>query len=108
MDGRDRVIDYVGERYGRDRVSQIITYGTMAAKAVVRDVGRVLGHPYGFVDRIAKLIPFEVGMTLDKALEQEQELKALYARTRKCARSSTCASSSRVSCAMPASMPVAW
>ncbi|MGI9341687.1 MAG: DNA polymerase III subunit alpha [Gammaproteobacteria bacterium] len=76
--GRDRVIDYVGERYGRDRVSQIITYGTMAAKAVVRDVGRVLSHPYGFVDRIAKLIPFEVGMTLAKALEQEQELKALY------------------------------
>ena len=54
------------ERYGRDRVSQIITYGTMAARAVVRDVGRVLGHPYGFVDRIAKLIPFEIGMTLRK------------------------------------------
>ncbi|MFW2404085.1 MAG: DNA polymerase III subunit alpha [Gammaproteobacteria bacterium] len=78
MDGRDRVIGYVGERYGRDRVSQIITYGTMAAKAVVRDVGRILSHPYGFVDRIAKLIPFEVGMTLDKALEQEQELGDLY------------------------------
>jgi DNA polymerase-3 subunit alpha len=78
MEGRDRVIEYVGERYGRDRVSQIITYGTMAAKAVVRDVGRVLGHPYGFVDRIAKLIPFEVGITLDKALSQEAELKALY------------------------------
>ena len=59
MEGRDRVIDYVAERYGRERVSQIITYGSMAAKAVVRDVGRVLGHPYGFVDRIAKLIPFE-------------------------------------------------
>ena len=56
MIGRDDVIDYVAERYGRDRVSQIITYGTMAAKAVVRDVGRVLGHPYGFVDQIAKLI----------------------------------------------------
>ncbi len=78
MEGRDRVIDYVGERYGRDRVSQIITYGTMAAKAVVRDVGRILGHPYGFVDRIAKLIPFEVGITLEKALDQEAELKALY------------------------------
>ena len=78
MDGRDRVIDYVAQRYGRDRVAQIITYGTMAAKAVVRDVGRVLGHPYGFVDRIAKLIPFEVGITLDKALEQEKELGALY------------------------------
>ena len=61
MEGRDRVIDYVAGRYGRDRVSQIITYGTMAAKAVIRDVGRVLGHPYGFVDRIAKQVPFEVG-----------------------------------------------
>ncbi|MFQ5487031.1 MAG: DNA polymerase III subunit alpha, partial [Gammaproteobacteria bacterium] len=57
MEGRDRVIDYVAQRYGRERVSQIITYGSMAAKAVVRDVGRVLGHPYGFVDQIAKLIP---------------------------------------------------
>ena len=71
MEGRDRVIDYVADKYGRDQVSQIITYGSMAARAVVRDVGRVLGHPYGFVDRIAKLIPFEVGMTLDKALEDE-------------------------------------
>jgi DNA polymerase-3 subunit alpha len=78
MDGRDRVIDYVAERYGRDRVSQIITYGSMAAKAVVRDVGRVLGHPYGFVDRIAKLIPFEIGITLDKALDQEAALRELY------------------------------
>ena len=78
MDGRDRVIDYVAGRYGRDRVSQIITYGSMAAKAVVRDVGRVLGHPYGFVDRIAKLIPFEIGITLDKALDQEPALAELY------------------------------
>jgi DNA polymerase-3 subunit alpha len=59
MEGRDRVIDYVAERYGRERVSQIITFGTMAAKAVVRDAGRVLGQPYGFVDRVAKLMPFE-------------------------------------------------
>ncbi|MHB1240328.1 MAG: DNA polymerase III subunit alpha [Gammaproteobacteria bacterium] len=77
MDGRDRVIEYVAERYGRDQVAQIITYGSMNARAVVRDVGRVLGHPYGFVDRIAKLIPFELGMTLDKALEQEEELRKL-------------------------------
>ncbi|RMG31584.1 MAG: DNA polymerase III subunit alpha, partial [Gammaproteobacteria bacterium] len=77
MERRDEVIEYVAERYGRDRVSQIITYGSMAAKAVVRDVGRVLGHPYGFVDRIAKLIPFEVGMTLDKALAQEEDLRKL-------------------------------
>jgi DNA polymerase III subunit alpha len=78
MDGRDRVIDYVAQKYGRERVSQIITYGTMAAKAVVRDVGRVLGMPYGYVDRIAKLIPFELGITLDAALEKEPELKRLY------------------------------
>jgi len=78
MEGRDRVIEYVAEKYGRDKVSQIITYGSMAAKAVVRDVGRVLGHPYGFVDRIAKLIPFEIGMTLDKALDQEPAFRELY------------------------------
>jgi DNA polymerase-3 subunit alpha len=78
MEKRDRVIEYVAETYGRNQVSQIITFGTMAAKAVVRDVGRVLGHPYGFVDRIAKLIPFEIGMTLDKALEQEEDLQNLY------------------------------
>jgi DNA polymerase-3 subunit alpha len=78
MEGRDRVIEYVAEKYGRDRVSQIITYGTMAARAVIRDVGRVLGHSYGFVDRIAKQVPFEIGITLDKALEQEKELAAMY------------------------------
>ncbi len=83
MDGRDRVIDYVTQTYGGEsnegeRVSQIITFGTMAAKAVVRDVGRVLGHPYGFVDQLAKLIPFELGMTLDRALEDEA-LSARYA-----------------------------
>jgi DNA polymerase-3 subunit alpha len=78
MEGRDRVIDYVAEKYGRERVSQIITYGTMAAKAVVRDVGRVLGMTYGYVDRIAKLIPFELGITLEAALEKEPELKRLY------------------------------
>ncbi|MDH3638479.1 MAG: DNA polymerase III subunit alpha [Gammaproteobacteria bacterium] len=78
MEGRDRVIEYVAERYGRDKVSQIITHGTMAARAVVRDVGRVMGMPYGYVDKIAKLIPFEVGMTLDKALDQEELLRQQY------------------------------
>ena len=78
MDRRDEVIDYVVRAYGRDQVSQIITYGSMAAKAVVRDVGRVYGHPYGMVDRIAKLIPFEIGMTLTKALKQEEQLQELY------------------------------
>jgi len=78
MEGRDRVIEYVAKKYGRERVSQIITYGTLAAKAVVRDVGRVLGHNYGYVDKIAKLIPFEIGITLDRALAQEEELRRLY------------------------------
>jgi DNA polymerase-3 subunit alpha len=78
MEGRDRVIDYVAEKYGRQSVSQIITFGTMAAKAVIRDVGRVLAHPYGFVDKLAKLIPFEIGITLKKALEQEDELRRRY------------------------------
>jgi DNA polymerase-3 subunit alpha len=78
MEGRDRVIEYVANKYGRERVSQIITYGTLAAKAVVRDVGRVLGHNYGYVDKIAKLIPFEIGITLDKALAQEEELRRSY------------------------------
>ncbi len=78
MEGRDRVIEYVAGKYGRERVSQIITYGTMAAKAVVRDVGRVLGMTYGYVDRIAKLIPFELGITLDDALEKEPELQRAY------------------------------
>ncbi|MYJ52435.1 MAG: DNA polymerase III subunit alpha, partial [Gammaproteobacteria bacterium] len=78
VDGRDRVIEYVSETYGKNRVAQIITFGTMAAKAVVRDVGRVLGLPYGFVDRIAKLIPFDLGMTLEKALSSEEELQTLY------------------------------
>ncbi len=74
MSRRDRVIDYVADRYGRDRVSQIITFGSLAARAVVRDVGRVLGLPYGFVDGVAKLIPFELGITLADALEKEPEL----------------------------------
>ena len=78
MEGRDRVIDYVAQTYGRDAVSQIITYGTMAAKAVVRDVGRVLSLSYGFVDRIAKMVPFELGMTLSRALEESEDLANAY------------------------------
>ena len=75
MEGRDRVIAYVSEQYGRDAVSQIVTFGTMAAKAVVRDVARVQGKSYGLADKLSKLIPFEVGITLEKAVEQEEELK---------------------------------
>ncbi len=75
MDGRDKVIAYVADNYGRMAVSQIITFGTMAAKAVVRDVARVQGKPYGLADRLSKMIPFEIGMTLAKAVEQEEPLK---------------------------------
>lgn len=78
MDRRDEVIDYVATRYGRDQVAQIITFGTMAAKAVLRDVGRTLGFPYGFVDQLAKLVPFDPSMTLTKALADEPVLKQRY------------------------------
>lgn len=78
MERRDEVIDYVAQRYGREAVSQIITYGTMAAKAVIRDVGRVLAMPYGYVDKIAKLIPFELGITLRKAMADEEQLAERY------------------------------
>ncbi|KAA1195213.1 DNA polymerase III subunit alpha [Photorhabdus heterorhabditis] len=78
MEKRDLVIDHVADIYGRDAVSQIITFGTMAAKAVIRDVGRVLGHPYGFVDRISKLIPLDPGMTLEKAFVAEPQLPEIY------------------------------
>jgi DNA polymerase III subunit alpha len=78
MEGRDRVIDYVAQKYGKESVSQIITYGSMTARAVVRDVGRVLGYPYGFVDKLAKLIPLELGMTLRNALAQDETLNTRY------------------------------
>ena len=78
VNGRDRVIDYVSNRYGSEMVSQIITYGTMSAKAVVRDVGRILGYPYGMVDQIAKLIPFDIGITIKLALKKEPELSERY------------------------------
>ncbi|MFA7468111.1 MAG: DNA polymerase III subunit alpha, partial [Desulfotomaculaceae bacterium] len=75
---RGRVIDYVAEKYGADRVAQIATFGTMAARAAIKDVGRALGIPYGDVDRIAKLIPTELHITIEKALNDTPELSALY------------------------------
>lgn len=72
---RQEVIDYVVRKYGKDRVAQIITFGTMAARAAIRDVGRALDIPYGEVDLIAKMIPFQIGMNIDKALEMNRELK---------------------------------
>ncbi|HEY8354829.1 MAG TPA: DNA polymerase III subunit alpha [Methylophilaceae bacterium] len=78
QEGRDRVIEYVRHKYGLDAVSQIATFGTMAAKAVIRDVGRVLDLPFNFVDGIAKLIPNELGITLPQAMEKEPQLKERY------------------------------
>lgn len=75
--GRDRIIEYVINKYGKENVSQIITFGTMAARGVVRDVGRVMSIPYAEVDKIAKMIPFAVDMTLEKALAQSKELAEL-------------------------------
>ncbi len=75
---RQEVIDYVVRKYGKDRVAQIITFGTMAARAAIRDVGRALDIPYGEVDVIAKMIPFQIGMNIDKALELNPELKLKY------------------------------
>ena len=74
---REEIIDYVGQKYGRDRVVQIVTFGTMAAKGVIRDVGRAMDLPYAFVDSIAKMIPLELGITLDRALELNPELRKL-------------------------------
>ncbi|MEO7320221.1 MAG: DNA polymerase III subunit alpha, partial [Nitrosospira sp.] len=74
QEGREHVIEYVKQKYGAESVSQIATFGTMAAKAVVRDVGRVLDLPYNFVDQLAKLVPFDLGMTLKKAREEEPQL----------------------------------
>jgi DNA polymerase-3 subunit alpha len=75
---RQEVIDYVSKKYGPDHVAQIITFGTLGARAAIRDVGRALGMPLSDVDRVARLIPFGVGMTLDRALEENAELKAIY------------------------------
>jgi len=79
MDGRDRVIEHVAELYGRDAVSQIITFGTMAAKGVIRDVARVQGKSYALADKLSKLVPFELGMTLEKAMNDEPQLASFVA-----------------------------
>ena len=75
---RQEVIDYVVEKYGKDRVVQIVTFGTLAARNVIRDVGRVLDLPYGVVDEVAKMIPKDIGITIEKALKQSNEFRALY------------------------------
>ena len=77
---RQEVIDYVVRKYGKDRVVQIVTFGTLAAKGVIRDVGRVMDLPYALCDTIAKMIPMELNITIDKALTMNPELKKLYDR----------------------------
>jgi len=77
-DRRDEVIAYVSRKYGHDHVAQIITFGTLGAKAALRDVGRALGMPYSDVDRVARLVPFSPNMTLERALEENGELRAIY------------------------------
>ncbi len=75
---RQEVIDYVVEKYGKDRVVQIVTFGTMAARGVIRDVGRALDMPYALCDQLSKMIPMELGITIEKALDINKELKGLY------------------------------
>ena len=77
-DRRSEVISYVAQKYGQDHVAQIITFGTMAAKAAIRDVGRALDIPYGEVDKIAKLVPNSLNITIEEALKAEPQLKSLY------------------------------
>lgn len=78
MDKRDKVIDHVSEIYGRNSVAQIITFGTLTAKAVIRDVGRVLGYPYGFINKLSKLVPLDPGITLNEAFSKDSKLSNLY------------------------------
>ena len=75
---RQEVIDYVVEKYGKDCVVQIVTFGTMAARAVIKDVGRVLDLPYAMVDNIAKMVPREIGITIDKAIQENPDLRNAY------------------------------
>ena len=75
---RDEIIDYVVEKYGEDHVAQIVTFGTMAARAALRDVGRAMALPYGAVDQVAKLVPGELNITLDKALTKSKEFREKY------------------------------
>ena len=106
---RDEVIDYVTEKYGRENVAQIITFGTMQAKAVLRDVGRALDMPYNDVDRIAKQIPAALDMTLDNALAEEPgAARDGDARTPRSRRSSTSGGGSRGCRAMPRCTPPGW
>ena len=107
MRRRGEVITYVNEKYGRDKVAQIITFGTLAAKAVIRDVGRVMGLPYAKVDRIAKLVP-DMTRSLAEAAATVEGLKARRRATPRCGGSSTSAAAWRGSPATPRCTPPGW
>ena len=104
---RDEVIAYVGRKYGQDHVAQIITFGTMLAKAAIRDVGRVLGHSYGEVDRIAKAVPGTLGMKLDEAITVAPALREMVEGDPGSSGSSTSRGTSRASPATPRPTPPA-
>ena len=82
MNRRGEVINYVTQKYGRDNVAQIITFGTMATKAAIKDVGRAMDIPYADVDRIAKMVPAQLNITLDQAIEDSPQLQQAYRRRR--------------------------
>jgi DNA polymerase-3 subunit alpha len=105
---RGEVIEYVTRKYGREQVAQIITFNTMAAKAAIKDCGRALDMPYGDVDRIAKLVPATVGMTLDKALEECPTCARLTTATRRFANCWTRRRSLKGWCAAAACMRLQW
>ena len=103
---REEVIAYVGRKYGQDHVAQIITFGTMLARAAIRDVGRVLGHSYGEVDRIAKAVPNQLGIRLDEAIQIVARAARAWSRaTRRSSGSSTSPATSRASPATPRPTP---
>ena len=107
MNRRGEVIEYVTRKYGSDQVAQIITFNTMAAKAAIKDVGRALDMPYGEVDRIAKMIPTTIGITIDQALKDKGPLATAYDTTPRSKSSSTPRSASKASSAEPESTPPA-
>jgi DNA polymerase-3 subunit alpha len=107
MNRRGEVIEYVTRKYGRDQVAQIITFNTMAAKAAIKDVGRAFDMPYGEVDRIAKMIPPTIGITIDQALKDSPPLARPTTPTRRSRSSSTPLSASKASSAAQASTPPA-
>ena len=107
MNRRGEVIDYVTRKYGRDQVAQIITFNTMAAKAAIKDVGRALDMPYGEVDRIAKMIPTTIGITIEQALKDSPHARHRLRTTPRSKSSSTPLSASKASSAAPESTPPA-